>query len=199
MDLIELKKKIESCNACPLSRLMPDGMCVASRSTKTGGIMLIGEALGADEADQRDYFVGRCGKFLDLMLSNVGISREDIFIANTVKARPFEKNGKYKRNRPPSDIEVNACKRWLWEEIRLVQPKVIMTLGAIPTKLLLNLSKSQPIKTVVGQPCGVSYTNAIILPEYHPSYIMTRCPGRQYHFEKTLRKAVELNGEQAKI
>lgn len=187
-----LKQKIEACNACTLSRLMPDGMCVASVSTATKGLMLIGEALGADEADQRDYFVGRCGKFLDVMLKNADWDRKDIYIANTVKGRPYERNGKYKKNRPPSNIEVNACKRWLWEEIQLVEPKVIMTLGAIPTRLLLDLPEKQPLKTVIGLPMVVEYSSATILPEYHPSYICSYAPGRQYNFEKTLRKAKEI-------
>lgn len=196
MDFQQLTKKIESCNACTLSKLMPDGMCVASRSTKTGGIMLIGEALGADEADQRDYFVGRCGKFLDVMLSNVGLSREDIYIANTVKGRPYDKNGKYKKNRPPSHIEINACKHHLWDEIQLVQPIVIGAFGMIPTRLLLNLDKKQTLKSVVGELCVVEYTKAVVVPMYHPSYTLTYRPGLQYATEKILGKIRDISNGQ---
>lgn len=135
-------------------------------------IMIVGEALGADEALLELPFVGLCGKFLDRMIEKAGLRREHIYITNTVKCRPTKNNGK--ANRPPEDSEIKACKTWLWQEISIVKPTAIITLGKVPTRLLLSLNKSFTLEPMVGNGYRPGWADTTIFPCYHPSYIMVR-------------------------
>lgn len=183
-----LKRGVLSCNACSLAALMPNKKCVPGFGPIDAKIMLVGEALGRDEAQLRKPFVGRCGKFLDHMLDKSGLDRKDIYITNVVKGRPYVQDGKFQRNRPPEPEEINSCKKWLWQEIQVIKPKIIITAGKIPTFLLLGLTKKDTLKNVAGLEHKVSYTDAIIIPIYHPSYIMSYQLGLEYgtisHLEK---------------
>lgn len=85
-------------------------------------IMFVGEAPGKNEDDQGIPFVGAAGRFLAEMLASVGLKREDIYITNVVKYRP-------PNNRDPLPDEINACMPWLHEQIRIIEPRVIVTLG----------------------------------------------------------------------
>lgn len=170
---------------------MPGRRCVSGVGNPKAKIMLVGEALGKDEAEKRTPFVGRCGQFLDIMLKNAGLDRKDLYITNTVKGRPHTKDGKFTRNRPPTDEEIQSCKKWLAKEIKLIEPKIIFTLGSIPTRLLLSLDKKQTLKSVVGTYSKVSYTEATIIPMYHPSYICTYRSGLQYSFEAIIKKTLK--------
>lgn len=85
-------------------------------------IMFIGEAPGKNEDEQGKPFVGAAGKFLAEMLASIHLKREDIYITNVVKYRPPE-------NRDPLPEEIDACRQWLHEQIKIIQPKVIVTLG----------------------------------------------------------------------
>lgn len=173
---MSLKEKIKNCKRCPLYKNMPDGCSpVPGIGPQNAQIMFVGEALGEDESIYGEPFVGRCGRFMNVqMLSPAGIKREDLYITNTVKCRPTKGNA----NRPPSDVEITKCKGWLWEEIKLVKPKVIVTLGKIPTYTLLNkeLKKSFTLKSVIGKSFDMDF-NGIktkVYPLYHPSYLMVR-------------------------
>jgi DNA polymerase len=91
--------------------------------------MFVGEAPGAEEDRQGLPFVGRAGQLLGELLGEIGLSRDDVFIANVLKSRP-------PGNRDPLPAEIEACKPYLWRQIELIQPHVIATLGNFATKLL---------------------------------------------------------------
>jgi len=138
---------------------------------RNAALMLVGEAPGADEDLEGVPFFGKCGKFLTKLLLQAKIERMDCYITNTVGCRP-------PKNRKPTDEEIQACKSWLWQKIKLVNPKVIITLGATPTRLLLGLKKSFKLGEYVGRENKVSYINSIILPAYHPSFLLQH--GRKF-------------------
>lgn len=92
-------------------------------------VMLVGEAPGADEDREGIPFVGRAGRLLTELLAQIGLAREDVFIANVLKCRPPE-------NRNPTASEIENCSDWLYRQLELVQPVVVVTLGNFATKLL---------------------------------------------------------------
>lgn len=107
---------------CPCSLRDSATQAVPGDGSADAKILFVGEAPGKNEDIQGVPFVGAAGKFLNEMLATIGLRREDIYITNVVKYRPPE-------NRDPSPEEINACMPWLHEQIRIIQPKVIVTLG----------------------------------------------------------------------
>lgn len=158
----------------PLQIQMRARCVVPGVGPETAKLMLIGEAPGKDEDEQAEPFVGRAGQLLDKMLKDAGLNRADAYITNVVKCRPTETNGKFIKNRPPTDEEILYCKKWLWEEMQLIAPQVIVTLGAVPTKTLLQkfLKKPFSMGKVVGKVYQVPYTHSVIIPAWHPSYLL---------------------------
>jgi DNA polymerase len=124
--------------------------------------MFVGEAPGAEEDRQGLPFVGRAGQLLNELLEGIGLSREHVFIANVLKSRP-------PGNRDPQPDEIEACRPYLFEQIRLIEPKVVCTLGNFATKLLS------------GNPAGISRVHGtpqvhtlggravFLLPLFHPA------------------------------
>jgi DNA polymerase len=92
-------------------------------------LMFVGEAPGYHEDQQGRPFVGAAGKTLEELLASIGLSREQVFIANVLKSRP-------PNNRDPRPEEISACEPWLWQQIAMIRPSVICTLGNFATKLL---------------------------------------------------------------
>lgn len=140
-------------------------------------IMLIGEAPGEQETLQGRPFVGKAGKNLDGFLEAVGLNREDIYISNVVKIRPTKVSPKGSvSNRPPSREELMLFTPWLYEEILLVQPKRIVTLGNVALKALLGKD------AVIGAYHGSSAAGEVshggktqrfeVFPLYHPASII---------------------------
>ncbi len=124
--------------------------------------MFIGEGPGRDEDLQGKPFVGRSGKLLSAVLEKNDIPEDDIYISNIVKCRP-------PNNRNPLPIESKTCKNLLlFKQIKIIQPKVICTLGSVAIKELLERPVS--ITKERGQPIKINQT--IILPTYHPAYIL---------------------------
>lgn len=136
-------------------------------------LVLVGEAPGAKEVELGRPFVGQAGKNLDEFLEILELKREDIYITNVVKIRPYkmsEKTGR-KSNRPPSKDEVEKYNRYMEEEIDIIQPKVVVTLGNVPLKAV---SKDQnlTIGGVHGSP--IEKAKYYIFPLYHPASIIYR-------------------------
>jgi uracil-DNA glycosylase family 4 len=125
-------------------------------------LMFVGEAPGASEDEQGIPFVGRAGKLLEKLLEEIGLSRTEVFIANTLKCRP-------PGNRDPLTIEIENCQEYLLRQVELIQPTVICTLGNFSTKLL----RGDPtgISRLHGQPeVIVLGARAVRLyPIYHPA------------------------------
>ena len=127
--LVELYREVASCALCPLAETRTKTVFGAGNAD--ADLMFVGEAPGAEEDRQGLPFVGRAGQLLSELLGEIGLSREDVFIANVLKSRP-------PGNRDPLPTEIDACKPYLWRQIELIEPRVIATLGNFATKLLTN-------------------------------------------------------------
>ena len=153
-----------------------EGNCHAPR------LMLIGEAPGEQETLQGRPFVGKPGKNLDGLLEVVGLNRPDIWISNVVKVRPTKVSDKGRiSNRPPSKEELALFTPYLYEEIGIVRPGVIVTLGNVALQAMLGP------KAVIGDHHGrlteatVQGQSVLVFPLYHPaSIIYNRALGQVY-------------------
>ncbi len=131
---IEMKRVenvIRSCTLCPLHLSRTNA--VPGEGSLSADIMFIGEAPGRNEDLQGRPFVGAAGKLLDQLLELAGLKREDVYITNVVKCRP-------PNNRDPAESEKEKCRPYLIEQIRIISPKLIVTLGRHSMKELLELS-----------------------------------------------------------
>ena len=115
-----IREEVIECKKCNLSRTRKNA--VPGEGPTEASIMFIGEAPGAKEDDTGIPFVGRAGNLLEKMFSNIPIFREDVFITNIVKCRPPS-------NRNPLDIEIESCTPYLINQINLINPRIIVTLG----------------------------------------------------------------------
>lgn len=113
------KKMVRECTCALKEQCI---QAVPGNGNADADVLLIGEAPGKKEDEQGKPFVGASGKFLSEMLASINLKREDIYITNIVKYRP-------PNNRDPFQEEINACMPWLHEQIRIIQPKIIITLG----------------------------------------------------------------------
>jgi uracil-DNA glycosylase len=159
-DLVKLYHEVRDCTRCPLSQTRTK--VVFGAGNADADLMFVGEAPGQQEDLQGVPFVGRAGKLLDQLLEEVGLARDDVFIANVLKSRP-------PGNRDPSPDEIEACKPYLYTQVELIEPKVICTLGNFATKLLTRSSRG--ITSVRGKPqvheLGERWVH--IYPLFHPA------------------------------
>lgn len=154
-DLQLLNARIANCTACRLHQGRTQ--TVPGNGDPNAELMFIGEGPGANEDRQGVPFVGRAGKLLDELLSEIGFSRENVFVANVVKCRPPD-------NRNPKPDEIGCCEVYLREQIEGIRPKLIVLLGLFATQYFLpgaTMSNSR------GQP--VQAGPWLILPVYHPA------------------------------
>jgi DNA polymerase len=162
----ELERAVKSCTLCPLHTTRTQGVFgVGNRSAQW---MVIGEAPGADEDRQGEPFVGRAGQLLNSMLKAIGLKREQVFIANILKSRP-------PNNRDPRPEEVRACLPYLFRQIELVNPKLILCVGRIAAQTLLETDTS--IGKLRGQLHRIAGNRPMIVT-YHPAYLL-RSPGEK--------------------
>ena len=151
----ELAKRIEQCIDCPLSKTRTKA--VPGDGPSTADIMMIGEGPGFHEDLQGLPFVGPAGKFLDQLITSSGLKRKDIFITNVVKCRP-------PNNRDPLPGEIEACRKHLDEQIEIINPKVIVTLGRFS---MARFIPNQTIGRVRAKARQVE--ERTIYPMYHPA------------------------------
>lgn len=146
--------------------------------------MLVGEAPGADEDRLGIPFVGASGRLLDKMLASADIARDRVFITNVCRCRP-------PANRKPEPDEVAACKRWLWKELKLVDPVVLIPMGATAAKLLLRGDSGFRITREVGKARRAEYLrqDGIVVPMFHPSYLLQHNMDKVKDMVKILIKA----------
>jgi len=125
--LVEVFREGSTCTRCDLSRTR--NSVVFGAGDADADLMFVGEAPGAEEDKRGLPFVGRAGGLLNELLEGIGLSRDTVFIANTLMCRP-------PGNRDPKPDELDACRPYLLEKVRLIEPKVIVTLGNFATKLI---------------------------------------------------------------
>lgn len=154
--LEELYDQIKDCQRCRLSKTRTN--LVFGVGNSEADLMFVGEAPGYYEDKQGEPFVGAAGSLLDELLQSIGLDRSQVYIGNVLKCRPPQ-------NRDPLPEEVEVCQGTLFEQIRIIKPQVVCSLGNFATRLLLG--KNVSMSKVHGQ-CfpGSSY---YIYPIYHPA------------------------------
>jgi uracil-DNA glycosylase family 4 len=158
-ELEELARTALSCTRCRLSAGRTQ--VVFADGNPDADLMLIGEGPGYHEDRQGLPFVGAAGQLLNRLLGEIGLRREDVRITNVVLCRP-------PGNRDPLPDEIEACKPYLMEHIRLVDPRVIMTLGNFATRFILG--RPTAISRVRGQ--RHVFDGRIVIPTFHPAAIL---------------------------
>ncbi len=153
--LNDIVTEIKTCQKCGLSRQRT--RAVPGEGAVNADIMFIGEAPGWNEDQQGRPFVGAAGHFLDEMIASIGLNRSEVYITNVVKCRPPD-------NRDPLPDEINHCRRYLNEQISLISPKIIVTLGRYSMGLFF---PGKTISNIHGT--HISHNGIIYFAMYHPA------------------------------
>ena len=170
---------------------------VVGEGSVCSAVMFIGEAPGEQEAKTGRPFVGSAGQVLDRLLQSVGIEREDVYITNVVKDRP-------PGNRDPTAEEVDLYSPFLWRQVEILEPRVIVTLGRFAMDFVLKhlqmAEQGSKISDLHGTllKARASYGQVIVLPLYHPAVVFYR-PGREQVLKRdfqALEEYVELRARQ---
>ena len=156
-DLPSLERFLADCRRCRLSGSRT--RIVFGAGNPRADLMFVGEAPGREEDEQGLPFVGAAGALLTRIIEAMGTTRDDVYIVNTVRCRPPD-------NRNPEKDEVAACRPFLEEQIRLIQPKVVVTLGKFATQVLLDTTDG------ITRLRGKVYpfiNGSVLVPTYHPA------------------------------
>lgn len=160
LSLDELRLLTLTCRNCGLHQRRTN--VVFGEGNPKAGLMFIGEGPGMDEDQQGRPFVGTAGQLLNRMINAMQFSRDEVYIANIVKCRP-------PNNRVPLPDEANACLPYLERQIALIQPKVIVLLGATPLQYVLGLTGIMRRRGQWGDYRGIR-----VMPTYHPAFLLRR-------------------------
>lgn len=177
--LEEIRAELAGCGGC--------GLCSGRRTIVFGTgnpnarLMFVGEGPGVEEDRQGEPFVGAAGKRLNRWIERIGLTREEVYIANIVKCRP-------PGNRAPLPEEADACLPWLRRQIRAIRPEVLCTLGAVALNFLLG--NDDRITRARGR--WRELDGIPVLPTYHPAYILRNAAKESEVFEDFDRIAEKL-------
>lgn len=155
-----LEREALGCRRCPLAETRR--RVVFGVGDPHADLMFVGEGPGADEDEQGVPFVGRAGRLLTTLIEGIGLTREQVYIANVVKCRP-------PGNRDPQPLEIETCRPFLEAQLSFIEPAVVVTLGNFATKLLLDT------KVGITKLRGAEYpqgNGVIIIPTLHPSAVL---------------------------
>ena len=164
-ELERIAEEVRQCRQCVLGSSRTH--TVSGEGNPDARIMFVGEAPGADEDAQGRPFVGRAGQLLDKIINACGLKREDVFIGNILKCRPPD-------NRDPRAEEIVSCLPYLQKQIEIIEPEVIVALGAHAAKTLLNTTK--PIGQLRGHfheyIAGIGRPPIKLMATYHTAYLL---------------------------
>ena len=158
-DDLELESKY--CNKCTLSETRNN--VVFGKGSLDAKILIIGEAPGKDEDQTGQPFIGRAGKLLNDILFSMKLTREEVYITNTVKCRPPD-------NRNPSNDEIKSCSGFLDNQINHISPKIIILLGKVAAESIMNTSET--MTSLRGKVHFYKDTEIPMLVFYHPAYLL---------------------------
>jgi len=158
--LSAVRADIGDCTRCKL-HTMGRRQIVFGVGNPNADLMFVGEAPGRDEDIQGEPFVGRAGQLLTKIIEAIGLKREDVYIANVIKCRPPE-------NRNPEQDEVETCEPFLFRQIDIIKPKVVVALGTFAARALLRTL--DPISRLRGR--VYDYRGAKLIPTFHPAYLL---------------------------
>jgi DNA polymerase len=154
------ESQVAGCTRCPLSAGRTQ--VVLGNGDPDADLMFVGEAPGYHEDKRGVPFVGQAGQLLNRLLEGIGLSRDEVFVANVLKCRP-------PGNRDPQPAEIEACERHLFKQISLIRPKVVCTLGNFATRLLSG--RPARISQVHGHelPIQIADRTVLLYPLFHPA------------------------------
>ena len=158
--LVAVRTEIGDCTRCKLHTL-GRRQIVFGVGNANADLMFIGEAPGADEDIQGIPFVGRAGQLLTKIIEAIGLQRDEVYIANVIKCRP-------PGNRNPEQDEVDTCEPFLFQQIDVIKPKVVVALGNFAARALLRTL--DPISRLRGR--VFEYRGATLVPTFHPAYLL---------------------------
>lgn len=170
-----IRADIGECTRCKLSALGRKQIVFGVGSPEAD-LMFVGEAPGRDEDLQGEPFVGRAGQLLTKIIEAIGLTREQVYIANVIKCRPPD-------NRNPEPDEVETCEPFLFRQVDVIKPKVIVALGTFAAKALLRTD--EPISRLRGR--IYSYRGAKLVPTFHPAFLL-RSPDRKRDTWEDMKK-----------
>lgn len=182
--LLQVREDLGECTRCKLHRTR--NKIVFGDGSSQAQLVFVGEGPGADEDAQGLPFVGRAGKLLTQMIEAMGLQRRDVYICNVVKCRP-------PGNRQPEGDEVESCSPFLFRQLDVLKPKVIVCLGATAFQTLLQSNRS--ISHFRGQ--WLDFRGYKMLPTYHPAYLL-RNPAAKADVWKDLQKVMAELGLEVK-
>jgi uracil-DNA glycosylase family 4 len=161
LDWAGLRAAVSACTACELHRSRTQTVFGVGR--QDADLLVIGEAPGADEDRQGEPFVGRAGQLLNAMLRAIGLTRDDVFIANILKCRP-------PNNRDPKPAEIAQCTPYLERQIALIEPRAVLAVGRIAAQHLLQ--SDQAIGRLRGRVLTCGIADIPVVATYHPAYLL---------------------------
>jgi DNA polymerase len=170
-----VRADLGDCTRCKLHRL-GRRQIVYGVGNACAELMFIGEAPGHDEDVQGIPFVGRAGQLLTKIIEAIDLRREDVYIANVIKCRPPE-------NRNPESDEVASCEPFLFRQVQVIKPRVIVALGTFAAQALLRTN--DPISRLRGR--VFHYGDARLIPTFHPAYLL-RSPERKREVWEDMKK-----------
>jgi DNA polymerase len=182
--LLKVRDDLGECTRCKLHSTRHK--IVFGDGNPKAELVFVGEGPGADEDAQGLPFVGRAGKLLTQMIEAMGLQRKDVYICNVVKCRPPE-------NRQPEEDEVNTCSPFLFRQIDVIAPKVIVCLGAVAAKTLLKTNRG--ISQFRGE--WLEFRGRKLLATYHPAYLLRNPPAKSEVW-KDLQKVMAVLGLEVK-
>jgi len=180
MNLNELADFASQCDGCPLAKSR--NKVVFGQGSADADLMFIGEGPGRDEDMQGIPFVGEAGQLLTKMINAMKFKRSEVYISNIVKCRP-------PNNRNPEDLEAKSCMHYLARQIELIQPEVIVLLGAVPLKYLLGKSGITKLRGHWDLYNGIK-----VMPTFHPAYLL-RTPSAKREVWADLQQVMRLFGK----
>ena len=173
--LLAIREDLGDCTRCKL-HLQGRTQIVFGVGNPDADLMFVGEAPGADEDIQGIPFVGRAGQLLTKIIEAIGLTRDQVYIANVIKCRP-------PGNRNPDPDEVETCEPFLFRQIDAIQPKVIVALGTFAAKALLKTQ--DPISRLRGR--IYDFRGARLIPTFHPAFLL-RSPERKRDVWEDMKK-----------
>jgi uracil-DNA glycosylase family 4 len=178
--LLKIREDLGDCTRCKLHSTR--NKIVFGDGNPKAELVFVGEGPGADEDAQGLPFVGRAGKLLTQMIEAMGLQRKDVYICNVVKCRPPE-------NRQPEEDEIHTCSPFLLRQIDTIAPKVIVCLGAVAAKTLLQTKRG--ISQFRGE--WLEFRGRKLLATYHPAYLLRNPPAKSEVW-KDLQKVMAVLG-----
>ena len=174
--LAELAELAAPCVRCRLAKTRTQ--VVFGVGNPDADLMFIGEAPGRDEDLQGEPFVGRAGQLLTDIIKAMKMTRDQVYIANVIKCRPPD-------NRNPEPDELDACRPYIRQQVEMIKPKVIVTLGKFGLNSLLE--QAYPISAVRGS--WLDYRGVKVMPTYHPAYLL-RTPSAKKDVWNDMKKVM---------